>query len=308
MKKYLLILIMMHCALSMAHGRSCVPSVASGKAEQSVACCLLSVVHSPSYTREDSLFVCRMLRDAKNSGNTSTLFFARKFINQPYVAHTLEVFDDERLVVNTRELDCTTLVENVLALTLCARHHKTSFADFLYYLQALRYRGGVIKGYPSRLHYFSDWIRDNQRMGFVTEIQEPNPPFTAVQTLNIDYMSQHPDAYKALKAQPSLISIIREQERELTGLKFSMIPKSEVIKTNSRTLRSAIKDGDVIAMTTNMRGLDISHLGFAVWKPDGLHLLNASMRHKKVEEDPTLFREYVRTRTSFTGIRIVRLK
>lgn len=265
---------------------------------------------TPSYTREDSLFVCRVLSEAKSSGETSTLYFANRFINQPYVAHTLEVFDDERLVVNTRELDCTTLVENVLALTLCARHGKTSFKDFLHYLQSLRYRGGVIDGYPSRLHYFSDWILDNERMGFVTEVTTSDLPASIIQqsTLSINYMSQHPDAYKALKATPSLISIIRSQELKLTGLKFCYIPKSQVIKVNTKALRSVIKDGDVIAMTTNMKGLDISHLGFALWKSDGLHFLNASMRHKKVEVEPRLFREYIQTRTSCTGIRVVRLK
>lgn len=260
-----------------------------------------------SYTREDSLFVCRLLQDAKRTNNASTLFFARKFLNQPYVAHTLEVYDDERLVINTRELDCTTLVENVVALTLCARQGKTSFADFVSTLRTLRYRGGVLDGYPSRLHYFSDWILDKQRMGLVEEVQTPNPPFTAVQQLNINFMSQHPNAYKALKNHPGLVSIISRQEAELTGKTFRYIPKRQVMKINSTNLRKAVRDGDIICLTTNMKGLDIAHLGFAVWKPDGLHLLNASSVHKRVEEDPVLFREYIQQRTTFTGIRVVRV-
>lgn len=35
-----------------------------------------------------------------------------------YVAHTLEVNDEEKLVVNFDEVDCTTFVEYVLALSL----------------------------------------------------------------------------------------------------------------------------------------------------------------------------------------------
>lgn len=260
-----------------------------------------------SYTREDSLFVCRVLQEAQRTKNVSTLFFARRFINQPYVAHTLEVFDDERLVINTRELDCTTLVENVVALTWCARQGKTSFEDFTRILKTLRYRNGELNEYPSRLHYFSDWILDKQRMGFVTEVQSPDPPFTAVQELNIDYMSQHPTAYKALKAHPEYVSVIRSQEEVLTGQKFRYIPKSQIRRINTRDMRNAVQDGDIICITTNIKGLDIAHLGFAVWKADGLHLLNASMIHKKVEEDPTLFREYILQRASFTGIRVVRL-
>ncbi len=260
-----------------------------------------------SYTREDSQFVCRVLKEAKKTKETETLFFARKFLNQPYVAHTLEVFDEERLVINTRELDCTTLVENVLALTICARQGKTSFADFVKTLQQMRYRNGVLDGYTSRLHYFSDWIVDNGRMGIVTEIQGPNPPFTAMQKLSINYMSKHPASYKALKAHPEMVPTIREQEMELTGREFPFIPKQEIRKQNTRTMRNAVKDGDVIAITTKIEGLDIAHLGFAVWKADGLHLLNASMVHKKVEEDPVLFRDYIMQRSTFTGIRLVRL-
>jgi hypothetical protein len=73
-------------------------------------------------------------------------------------------------------------------------------------------------------------------------------------------------------------------------------------------MRQTVKDGDVIAITSSKPGLDIAHLGFAVWKPDGLHLLNASSVHKKVEEDPQLFRIYMQNRSHVTGIRVVRLK
>ena len=98
----------------------------------------------------DSVFVVNTLRGA----SADVLFFARQFLGAPYVAHTLEVnaVGDERLVVNTRELDCTTLVENVVALTLCARNNERDYAAFRKYLRQLRYRQGVIKGYPSRLH------------------------------------------------------------------------------------------------------------------------------------------------------------
>ena len=37
-----------------------------------------------------------------------TLKYALKFINTPYVAHTLEINDQEQLVINLKEVDCTT--------------------------------------------------------------------------------------------------------------------------------------------------------------------------------------------------------
>ena len=258
-----------------------------------------------TYQKTDSVTVCRLL--AKANTTTSTLWFARQFLGVPYVAHTLEVNDKEQLVVNTRELDCTTLVETVTALTLCARQGKKTWNDYLTTLRTLRYRQGKLDGYTSRLHYFSDWIRDKQAMKIVKEIQSPNPPFTAVQRVNVNYMSTHPTAYKALKAQPELLPVIRKQEQQLTGLKARYIPKS-ALRRNTKALRQAVHDGDIIAITCNKKGLDIAHLGFAVWKKDGLHLLNASMIHKKVVEESMTFYQYLQKHPSHTGIRVLRIE
>lgn len=257
-----------------------------------------------SYQKADSLTICRLL--AKANTKTSTLWFARQFLGVPYVAHTLEINDKEQLVVNTRELDCTTLVETVTALTLCAQQGKKTWNDYLSTLRMLRYRKGELTDYTSRLHYFSDWIRDKQAMKIVKEIQSPNPPFTAVQRVNVNYMSTHPTAYKALKAQPELVSVIRQQEQSLNTVKARYIPKS-ALRRSTKALRQAVHDGDIIAITCNKKGLDIAHLGFAVWKKDGLHLLNASMIHKKVVEEPMTFYQYLQKHSSHTGIRVLRI-
>lgn len=251
----------------------------------------------------DSIKICQLL--SQTNSETSTLWFARQFLNVPYVAHTLEVNDDERLVVNTRQLDCTTLVETVAALKLCAQQGKRGFADYQQILRTLRYRQGRMAGYPSRLHYFTDWIRDKVEMQLVTDIQQPNPPFTAVQTVRVNYMSTHPTAYKALKANASLVPEIRAQEQSLTGMKVRYIPKHQI--RNNKLLRSVVKDGDILAITCNKKGLDIAHLGFAVWRKDGLHLLNASMIHKKVVEEPMTLYQYMQKHKTHTGIRVVRI-
>ena len=256
-----------------------------------------------TYQHSDSVMVCRLLREApKDAG---TLWFARQFLGRPYVAHTLEVNNHEQLVVNTRQLDCTTLVETVVALYLCHEQQKRQWSDYLAMLKTLRYRQGIIDGYPSRLHYFSDWIDDKERMSLVKEIQEPVPPFTAEQQVSVSYMSSHPEAYKALKAHPELVSVIRQQEEQLTGRMRRYIPKQAV--GNTQLLRQTIHNGDIIAITCNKAGLDIAHLGFAVWKKDGLHLLNASMLRKKVVEEPMTLQRYLKQHPSHTGIRIIRI-
>ena len=264
----------------------------------------LSVAAQITYTKADSLTICRLLKEAP--ANASTLWFARQFHGRPYVAHTLEVNDSEQLVVNTRELDCTTLVETVTALTLCVKQEKRQWTDYLQTLRTLRYRQGVLNGYPSRLHYFTDWILDKEQMGLVSEIQQPNPPFTAVQHIKVGFMSQHPEYYKALKANPSLVKEIRQQEKALTGKTFRYIPKQEV--KNTRLMRQTVKDGDILAITCKKKGLEIAHLGFAVWQKDGLHLLNASQLHHKVVTEPIPLRQYLGKHKTHTGIRVIRIK
>ena len=263
----------------------------------------LSAHAQTTYQRVDSTKICKLLRQADKQA--TTLWIARQFMDVPYVAHTLEVNDREQLVVNTRQLDCTTLVETVTALKLCIAKDKRTWKDYLDALRSLRYRQGRLDGYASRLHYFTDWILDKVKMQLVDDIQQPNPPFSAVQTVSVNYMSEHPDAYKALKANPQLVPLIRKQEQALTGLKVRYIPKTAV--RNTRLLRNTIHDGDIIAITCNKKGLDIAHLGFAVWRKDGLHLLNASSLHKKVVEEPMTLYRYLQKHSTFTGIRIVRI-
>ncbi len=255
----------------------------------------------------DTQLVCSLLAEARHLPATTnyTLHFARKLLGRPYVAHTLEVNREEQLVVNTRQLDCTTLVENVVALTLCMQRHLYTARDFMNALVEMRYRGGIINGYVSRLHYFTDWIEDNTRKGLVSEQQEPIPPFTAVQTIHVGYMSQHPQSYRALKEHPELVPVIKAQEDSLNGRQYRYIPKQDV--RNSEVLRKAICDGDIIAITCNKPGLDIAHLGFAVWRKDGLHLLNASQLHKKVVIEPMTLGTYLQKHSSHTGIRIIRI-
>ena len=261
-----------------------------------------------SLLEQDSLRIVRLLERGKSlpAQKNLPLFFAHQFLGVPYVAHTLEVNDMESLVVNTRELDCTTLVENVTALTLCTQRGETSFADFKKMLTLLRYRHGNIQGYPSRLHYFTEWILDNQSKGLVKEIQRQKTPFTAIQTVRTNYMSTHPSAYRALKNDPMLMADIKKMEKSLTGLCFRYIPKSQVL--NTKAMREAVHDGDIIAIITSKKGLDTSHLGFAVWQKDGLHLLNASMLHHQVVLEPMTLRQYLNQHPTFTGIRIVRIQ
>lgn len=269
----------------------------------------VSFVNAAQYTKSDSLKVIRLLKEAKAKRLTNkqeyVQFFTRQFFGVPYVASTLEVNKKEQLIINLRQLDCTTYVENVVALTLCATKGKSSFADFCHYLQLIRYRKGCAVSYPARLHYFTDWINDNASAGICTDIKAPNPPFTSVQKIFVNFMSTHTDKYPMLHGNAKAIKEISTVERNLNGKTYRYIPKTGI--NNSKLLRRTIHNGDIIVILTNKKGLDTQHLGFAQWRSDGLHLVNASSIHKKVVEEPMLLYTYLQKHKSMTGIRIVRL-
>ena len=279
---------------------------------------ILTVICLPlqaiTYTRQDSAKVVSLLQKGSQQpqSTTLTLFYANQLMGLPYVAHTLEVNDSEQLVVNLREMDCTTLIDNVLALTLTTQQGSTRFQDFCYWLQRIRYRDGKMTDYTSRNHYYSQNILSNERLGIVQEIHGDKAsnyvPFTAQQTIDLHYMSRHPDQYRMLKDAPQAHKDrIRQYEQEVNGKVVRYIPTSQLNK--SRKELACIHDGDILALVTSKDGLDVSHLGLAVWgKDDKLHLLNASSISKKVILDPQTLYQYMTKQSHRLGIRVIRLK
>ncbi len=65
-------------------------------------------------------------------------------LDTPYVNYTLEAAaPDEKLIVNLRELDCTTFAETVLALVRTLKSDTPVFEQYCNELCNIRYRGGV---------------------------------------------------------------------------------------------------------------------------------------------------------------------
>lgn len=95
-------------------------------------------------------------------------------------------------------------------------------------------------------------------------------------------------------------------ESELNGKTCRYIPKAGIL--NNAACKQAVKDGNILALVTSRAGLDTSHVGFAVWKKDGLHLFHASSLQKKVVEDKSLLRNYMQKQKSQLGIRVVKVK
>ena len=254
---------------------------------------------------QDSIKVENWLKEAISLPQDScrTLHFAKQMLGVPYVAGTLDGNEEEQLVIRTDALDCTTFVETVLALCIADKRGEQTYGSFKKALTDVRYRDGILDGYASRLHYFSDWIRNNELMGFVKECTSETS-CSQTKELWLDFMTTHVDSYLPMKNNPALVEVMVAQEKNWQGTVVSYIPK-EKLNLSSEELK--IKDGDILAMVTNIKGLDIVHVGFAFWKDNHLHLLHASSVAKKVIEEPKTQYESSGKTKAHIGVRAIRV-
>ncbi|MBN1665314.1 MAG: DUF1460 domain-containing protein [Deltaproteobacteria bacterium] len=216
------------------------------------------------------------------------------FLNTPYGTSTLETQDTERIVVNLRQLDCITLIENVVALTRLIKEKGTNFETFAATLQKVRYRGGDMQGYSSRLHYFSDWFYDNQLKGFVFDITEDIGGIPYKKTVN--FMTKHPKQYPCL-ATGSQFEEMLQIEKDLSRRTFHRIPKKDLPQC-----ADLIKDGNLLAITAAKAGLDVLHTALAIRIDGQLRLLHASQEKGQVVISEQTLSEYLEEKKERTGI------
>jgi len=226
----------------------------------------------------------------------------KSFLGTEYVAHTLEQDGDEQLVINLTGFDCTTFLENVLVFARCIRQNKTTFEDYKKELTFIRYRQGIIDGYPSRLHYFTDWIYNNEKKKIVEDITKDLGGEEL--TLDMSFISDNPKYYKQLAENPDFISEIKKQEAEINYCReYYFIPKSKVVEVESK-----IGNGDIVAFTSTINGLDVNHVGIAVRMEDNrIHILHAPDTGSKVQITESSLSEYVMSIKKHSGIIVMRV-
>lgn len=228
------------------------------------------------------------------------------FLGRPYVPHTLDVSPTEQLVVNFQQFDCTTFLETTLALTLALHTQPAKLTAvqleslFRGYLTKLRYRNGRIDGYASRLHYFSDWLRDNERKGLVRDV---TGEIGGVQVSKlVSYMTTTTDKYPHLR-NPATYKQVALTEAAISQQPFYFIPKKQI-----RDVEACLKEGDIIMLMAARPGLDMKHVGFAVWQNGRVHLLHASSERGEVTVTEYPLADYVSWNKGLSGIRVARLK
>lgn len=220
------------------------------------------------------------------------------FIGTPYVGRTLEQPGEEQLVINLRGLDCVTFVENTLALSRCIKLGQNSFDDFKNQLQLIRYRDGIITGYASRLHYFSDWIDDNEKKKVLRNVSQELGGVALDK--KISFMSSHPSSYKQL-SDVSQLERVKETESVINARQHFFIPKQQLARVGKD-----VEAGDIIGITTSTEGLDIVHTGIAISTNGILKYLHAPLSRGKVQITDLSLVDYLRSHEKQTGIMVAR--
>ncbi len=255
------------------------------------------------YEEKDKQILENIFIQLKNEKDKSTaeliVLAGNLFLETPYVAHTLES-EKEQLVVNLRELDCTTYAENCLAIALTIKSGQLTFTKFAEELTKIRYRNGHIDGYVSRLHYFSDWIFENEKKGLIKSVSKDigNIRFP----LDVNFMSTHPDSYQQLKKNPNLVSIMAKKEKEICARQMFYIPENKIAEMENK-----MQQGDIVGLTTSIDGLDILHVGILVKKNGRIHLMHASSAAKKVVVSDKTLEDYLKDSNHATGVMVVRM-
>lgn len=225
----------------------------------------------------------------------------QEFLGTPYVAHTLEG-EPECLTVNLDELDCTTFVENALALAMTVGENRTSWRDFLYNLERERYRNGTLHGYSSRLHYVSDWAVDNMHRG---NIQDATPTFSnySYAIKSLDFMTTHADKYAAL-ADSANLAAMKSVEM---GYRSHRFPYIKTMDTGNKNVVADFRNGDVVAFVLKDKSLDVGHLGLLVIKDGKPYVMHASQTLGKVAVTDVPLQDFLKKNRQFVGVRIFRL-
>jgi len=232
----------------------------------------------------------------------------RTFVGTPYVPRTLEAEGPEHLVIDFRGLDCVTFVETALATARFVRQpgaagllERRAAAEARYdaLLTQLRYRGGDLDGYPSRLHYFTDWIADGARKGLLRDVTQELGGVR--DTEPVDYMTTHAEAYRQLAGSPADVAAIRGVEERLSAAGRWYVPQDRIDQA-----APDIRDGDVIAATSAVPGLDVAHTGIAIWIDGTLHLMHAPLVGDSVQISEQSLAQRIRRISGQDGIIVAR--
>jgi len=225
---------------------------------------------------------------------------ADNFLGKPYAAGLLDKSGEEKLIVTLNKFDCVLFVETVLAIARGVAVQDYDYQNFVNRIEEQRYLNGKMNGYCSRLHYFSDWINDNQKRQTVENITAELGGVPMNKTLN--FMSQHRSSYPQMLKDEATYQCIVSQEADLAKTTVNYIPTNRI-----KSVYSQLKPGDIVAVATDVKGLDVTHTGLVYRNADG----NMGLIHASPAGEVTVaydLQRYISRVESAIGIVVARAK
>jgi hypothetical protein len=205
-------------------------------------------------------------------------FISRNFLGTTYQESTLIGGDEteEVFVINLAGMDCFTFVDYVEAMRL-----SSSFHEFRENLKRIRYRSGVV-AFAKRNHFFTDWPEFNASVEDVTEDAGLDKIMAVRKELNIREDGKY------------FVPGIEPVQREISYIPSSLLDD---------TVLDSLATGDYIGLYSELRGLDVSHVGIFVREAESISLRHASSNkeyRKVIDQD---FVAYVKNRPGIVVLR-----
>lgn len=206
-------------------------------------------------------------------------FISGFFLNTEYRESTLigSIDTKEELVINLSNVDCFTFIDYVEAMRL-----SKSYNEFIENLIRIRYKDGNIS-YTDRNHFFTDWIERNSI--YVEDVTEKVGCGKAISIKKM--LNLKKDGSVFLKG-------IDIKERNIT-----YIPSYEI----SKDIKKQFRTGDYAGIYTEIKGLDVSHVGIIIKRMDRLLFRHASSSKNIRIVIDTEFEEYMHKKAGVIVLR-----
>ena len=217
-------------------------------------------------------------------------------VSQPPGAETLDV--------NVDAFECVSFIESTLAVARCAWESEPTEGCFVRELEATRYRSGRMGDYTSRLHYFIDWIGDNESRGRLLNMTAS----LGGEPVQRDFFYITERVLKRLDVKEDELASLTSMTREMqtTEARLSATTHSVLTRESAPPVLSELQDGDLVAFVRERPGLLVRHAGFVYWANGTPRLLHASSYHSRVVITVRDLTNYLLRRPERRGVIVAR--
>lgn len=207
----------------------------------------------------------------------------------------------ETLRISLDQFECVSFIESSVAVARCGWQGTATDDCFARETLASRYRDGDIGDYASRLHYFTDWIGDNEARHRVRNLTAALGGRSVYR--DFFYITSR-KLHGAVAHQADTADLRRRLAA--TEARLSAMPHAVLDRNQAPPVLAKLREGDLVAFVRERPGLLVHHAGFVHWSGGKPRLLHASSYHQRVVITATDVADYLLRRPERRGVLVVR--